>query len=97
MKEAVRRWQEPEEGREGAEAKLSLSQTPSGWRLIENLAMRPPDVGFVQTDLWNGITTTGSTSRLMTYVPVADMPLILYGRLNVSKLFNSTVSFARSL
>jgi hypothetical protein len=27
----------------------SLSQTPSGWRLIENRAMLLPDVGFVQT------------------------------------------------
>jgi hypothetical protein len=33
---------------------LSLSQTQSGWRLIENWAMLLPDVGFVQTDLWNG-------------------------------------------
>ena len=33
---------------------LSLSQTPSGWRLIENRAMLLLDVGFVQTDLWNG-------------------------------------------
>ena len=33
---------------------LSLSQTPSGWRLIENRAMLLLDVRFVQTDLWNG-------------------------------------------
>ena len=33
---------------------LSLSQTQSGWRLIENWAMLLPDVGFVQTDLWDG-------------------------------------------
>ncbi len=33
---------------------LFLSQTQSGWRLIENWAMLLPDVGFVQTDLWNG-------------------------------------------
>ncbi|MEO6947882.1 MAG: hypothetical protein ABI150_15295 [Nitrobacter sp.] len=26
----------------------------SGWRLIVNWAMLLPDVGFVQTDLWNG-------------------------------------------
>ena len=34
--------------------RLSLSQTPSGWRLIENRAMLLLDVRFVQTDLWNG-------------------------------------------
>jgi hypothetical protein len=33
---------------------VSLSQTPSGWRLIENRAMLLLDVRFVQTDLWNG-------------------------------------------
>jgi hypothetical protein len=37
-----------------ARYRLSLSQTQSGWRLIENWAMLRPDVGFVQTDLWNG-------------------------------------------
>jgi hypothetical protein len=39
---------------ETGEWQLSLSQTQSGWRLIENWAMLLPDVGFVQTDLWNG-------------------------------------------
>jgi len=33
---------------------LSLSQTPSSWRLIANQAMLLLDVRFVQTDLWNG-------------------------------------------
>lgn len=33
---------------------LSLSQSPSGCRLIENWAMLLFDVGFGQTDLWNG-------------------------------------------
>ena len=33
---------------------VSLSQTPSSWRLIENRAMLLLDVRFVQTDLWNG-------------------------------------------
>jgi hypothetical protein len=28
---------------------FSLSQTQSGWRLIENWTMLLPDVGFVQT------------------------------------------------
>ena len=27
---------------------------PIRWRLIENRVMLPPDVGFVQTDLWDG-------------------------------------------
>src|SRR6478609_98451 len=33
---------------------LSLSQSPSGWWLVENRAMLLLDVGSVQTDLWNG-------------------------------------------
>jgi hypothetical protein len=41
---------------------LSLSQTPSGWRLIENRAMLLLDVGFVQTDLWNGDRPAAVTS-----------------------------------
>jgi len=34
--------------------RLSLSQTPYSWRLIENRAMLLLNVRFVQTDLWNG-------------------------------------------
>src|SRR6476661_7383007 len=41
-------------GRPSAFGCLSLSQTPSSWRLIENRAMLLLDVRFVQTDLWNG-------------------------------------------
>jgi integrase len=41
---------------------LSLSQTPSGWRLIENRAMLLLNGGFVQTDLWNGDRPAAVTS-----------------------------------
>ncbi len=41
---------------------LSLSQTPSGWRLIGNRAMLLLDFGFVQTDLWNGDRPASVTS-----------------------------------
>jgi hypothetical protein len=43
-------------------SKVSLSQTPSGWRLIENRAMLLLNGGFVQTDLWNGDRPAAVTS-----------------------------------